>query len=191
MTDDATRATAARSRTFTWEDPLPAARAGARMDGLSYLRAILDGELPPPPIAQALGFELAEVEPGRVVFAMEPGEEHYNINAVVHGGVAATLCDSAIGCAAQSRLPAGTICTTLELKVNYIRALTAGTGRVTCEARTVHLGGRTAVAEARLTDAAGRLCAIATSTLLVMKVDPPPGRKSAGELDETRGEEGR
>src|SRR6185295_14670962 len=97
-----------RERTITWEDPLPAATSARGLSGLEYMRAIAAGDVPPPPIAVLMGFELVEVEEGRAVFAVTPQEFHYNPIGVVHGGLAATLLDSAMGCAVHSTLPAGT-----------------------------------------------------------------------------------
>lgn len=167
---------AARVRTITWDDPLATAEAGRRLSGLDFLRGVLRGELPPPPIAVLLNFALAEVEEGRVVFAGVPAEYHYNPIGVAHGGLAATLLDSAMGCAVHSTLPAGTGYTTLDITVNYVRALTRDTGEVRCEGRTIHVGGRTATAEGRLTDAAGRLYAHGTTTCLVFRPDAPERR---------------
>src|SRR5215212_11598474 len=125
--------TAVRERTVAWDDPLVGARAAPSMSGIEYLRAMLRGDYPPPPIAMTLGFTLDEVEEGRAVFGMVPAEYHYNPIGMVHGGVAATLLDSAMGCAVQSRLGAGTGYTTLEMKVNLLRAITVDTGPVRCE----------------------------------------------------------
>ena len=126
-----------------------------------------DGDLPAPPILSTVGFELDEVEEGRVVFALEPGEHHYNPIGSVHGGVYATVLDSATGCAVHSVLPAGVGYTSLDLNVKFLRGMTTGTGRVTCEGRVVQRGRRTALAEASLTDSQGRLLATATSTCLL------------------------
>ena len=115
-------AAAVRTRTVTWEDPLVFARAGATLAGIDYLRAVAQGKLPPPPIALLLGFDIEEVAEGRVVFTAATGEHQYNPIGVVHGGLAATLLDSAMGCAVHSRLPKGRGYTTLEIKVNYVRA---------------------------------------------------------------------
>lgn len=160
---------AARTRTFTWEDPLRGAAAGQAMAGLDYLRAMARGELPAPPIMAALGIEIDTVEEGRVAFAVEPAEYHYNPIGVVHGGLAATMFDSAMGCAVHSTLPAGVGYTTLELKVNYLRPLTRETGRVRCEGTIIHVGGRVATAEARLFDAAGALYGHATTTCMIFR----------------------
>ena len=166
MTDAA--AAPARTRTIEWDDPLVGARRGMEMSGIEYMRAILAGEIARPPIAWSLDFTLAEVEEGRAVFTLTPSEFHYNPIGVVHGGVAATLLDSAMGCAVHSLLPAGTGYTTLEMKVNLLRALTRDTGLVRAEATVLHAGSRTALAEARLVDERGRLLAHATSTCLIL-----------------------
>lgn len=160
---------AVRTRTITWQDPIPGAQAGARMAGLDYLRAMARGELPPPPMMATLGFAMGEVEEGRVVFYADPDEYHYNPIGVVHGGLAATMADSVMGCAVHSTLPAGAGYTTLEFKINFVRPLTRDTGRVFCEGRTIHVGGRVATAEAKLTDGEGRLYAHATTTCMVFR----------------------
>jgi uncharacterized protein (TIGR00369 family) len=162
---------AQRTLTVTWEDPMVAAEATRTMSGLEFLRAIAAGELPPPPIARLMGFELDSVEQGRVVFAATPAEYHYNPIGVVHGGLASTLLDSALGCAVQSALPAGTGYTTIELHVNFVRPLTTNTGRVRCEAEVIHVGRSMATAQARLVDAQGKLYAHATTTCMVFSPD--------------------
>ena len=166
--------TNARTRTFSWDDPRIGARAVPTMSGRDYLEAIGRGELPPPPIMSLMAMEAVEVAEGRMVFAVEPAEFHYNTIGSVHGGVAATLCDSAMGCAIHTLLPAGAGYTTLELKVNYIRPLTIETGRVICEGRVIHSGGRMATAEARLLGADGTLYAHATTTCMIFR--PPAAR---------------
>jgi uncharacterized protein (TIGR00369 family) len=120
-------------------------------------------------IGKTMGFKVVEIEEGRVVFAGTPGREVYNPIGAVHGGYAATLLDSACGCAVHSKLAADQAYTTLELKVSYHKGMTAETGEVRAEGRVIQMGRRAAFAEAKLTDAAGRLLASATSTLLVMR----------------------
>lgn len=161
--------TTARTRTFTWEDPRPPAEAARGLSGLEYLRKIVTGELPRPPISAMMNFGLAELEEGRAVFTVEPAEYHYNPIGVVHGGLAATLLDSAMGCAVHTMLPPGAGYTTLEIKVNYVRALTAETGEVRCEGQVIHVGGRTATAEGKVLDAEGKLYAHATTTCLIFR----------------------
>jgi uncharacterized protein (TIGR00369 family) len=162
---------ASRTRVITWEDPTVAVQTGKTISGIAYLRALQSGELPPPPIAVLMGMWITEVSEGRVVFAAEPSEYHYNPLGTVHGGVMATLLDSALGCAVQSMLPAATTFTTLELKVNYLRPITAKTGTVYCEGKIIHVGGRIATAEGRLTDAGGKLYAHGTTTCIILR--PP------------------
>jgi uncharacterized protein (TIGR00369 family) len=161
-----------RTRIVTWEDPLATAHAGAALSGIEFLRAVARGEIPAPPIALLLGFTLDEVEEGRVVFTAEPGEHHYNPIGVVHGGLAATLLDSAMGCAVHSRLPRGRGYTTLEIKVNYVRAIKRDSGRLRAEGQVVHVGGRVATAEGRLVDAGGELYAHATTTCMLLDARP-------------------
>jgi uncharacterized protein (TIGR00369 family) len=162
-----------RERTFSWADPAITASAARVSAGIDVLRAMAAGELPPPPIISTLGFDLESVEPGRVVFAAEPAEYHYNPIGSVHGGVYATLLDSATGCAVHSMLPAGVGYTSLDLTVKFLRAVTVDTGRVRCTGTVTHLGGRMALAEARLVDATDRLLATAVSSILLIR--PQPG----------------
>jgi len=117
-----------RSRTIAWKDPVESAKAGLTLSGLDYLRKMASGELPRPPIGILMDFSIVEVEKGKVTFAVQPAEFHYNPIGVVHGGLAATLCDSAMGCAVQTMLPAGTGYTTVDLSVTYLRPLTRETG---------------------------------------------------------------
>ena len=138
------------------------------MPGAAFLRAIAEGKLPPPPIANLMGFDIVEVGEGEVVFSVEPREFHDNPIGMVHGGLAATLLDSAMGCAVHSLLPEGRAYTTLELKVNFIRALRGDTGVVRAIGKVVHLGGKVATAEGRLVDSAGKLYAHATTTCLLL-----------------------
>jgi uncharacterized protein (TIGR00369 family) len=147
------------------------------MSGLDFLRAIMRGEVAGPPISALLGMEIDEVDEGRVVFGVEPREYLYNPAGVVHGGLAATLCDSAMTCAVAATLPAGVATTTVELKVNFVRPIVEATGRLRCEGQVIHAGGRIATAEARVTDAAGALYAHATTTCLIMR--PEKGGKGS------------
>jgi uncharacterized protein (TIGR00369 family) len=139
------------------------------MPGLDFLRAIRDGELPRAPIQDLMGFELVEVEEGRVAFRSTPGPQHYNPIGVVHGGFAATLLDSAMGASVHSTLPLGTGYSTLETKFNLVRAITADSGSVLAEGSVVHRGSRVATAEGRVVrEADGKLLAHGTSTCLVL-----------------------
>ena len=136
-------------------------------DGMSFLQAIVAGELPTPPITETLGFALVEVSEGRAVFAGVPEFKHYNPIGVVHGGYAATLLDSAVGCAVHSTLAKGEGYTTLELKLNLVRAITKETGQVLAEGRILHRGRSVATAEGYLRDEAGKLYAHATTTCMI------------------------
>lgn len=158
-----------RTRTITWEDPTLAAKAGRTMSGLDYLQAMQAGTIPPSPIALLMNMSIAEVDEGRIVFSAEPEEYHYNPIGTVHGGLAATLLDSAMACAIHTTLPAGTGYTTLEIKVNYLRPMTRQTGIVYCEGKVIHVGGRVATSEGRLTDATGKLYAHGTTTCMIMR----------------------
>jgi uncharacterized protein (TIGR00369 family) len=140
------------------------------LSGLEFMRGILDGRFPPPPIAAALKFELVEVEGGHAVFEGTPDFGFYNPIGSVHGGYAATLLDSCMGCAVHASLPAGQGYTTLEFKINYVRAITGDTGRVRAVGRVIHPGKRAATAEGSLYDAAGKLLAHATTTCLVFPI---------------------
>ncbi len=174
--------TSGRTLTVAWQDPMVGAKAAEGMSGLEFWRAMQKGEVPLPPICELVGFELAEVEEGRVVFECVPGEQHYNTIGVVHGGLACTLLDSAMGCALHTMLPAGTGYTTLELKTNLLRPIVADTGTLRCEGRPIHVGGRVALAEASLTDGSGILYAHATSTLMVFRPrnEAPKGNIEGG-----------
>jgi uncharacterized protein (TIGR00369 family) len=159
-----------RSRTYTWDDPMALRDAGAGLSGLEYLKAVFERRLPPPPIAATLDFTGAEVEEGRAVFVGQPAEFLYNPIGVVHGGFAMTILDSAMGCAIHSTLAAGEGYTSLETSVNFVRPITLETGRMRCEGKVVHRGGRVATAEGRLVaESTGKLLAHGTTTCLVMK----------------------
>ncbi len=140
----------------------------AGLSGLEALQLIAAGELPPPPIAETLGFGPIEVEEGRATFTIEPAEFHYNPIGVVHGGLALALLDSAMGCALHSTLAAGVAYTTLEVKANFVRPLTSSTGLVRCTGTIVHAGRKVATAEGRIVDGDGKLYAHGTSTLLIL-----------------------
>jgi uncharacterized protein (TIGR00369 family) len=157
-----------RSRTIVWEDPRPILERARGLSGLEFLQKIVRGELPGPPISALMDFSLAEISPGRAVFVGNPAEFHYNPIGVVHGGLAATLLDSAMGCAIHSMLAAGVRYTTLEIKVNFVRALTAETGPVRCEAKVIHMGRATGTAEGQLHDRNGKLYAHGTTTCIVL-----------------------
>lgn len=136
-------------------------------DGLAFLKAIIAGTLPDPPFSELMGFHLAEAEQGRAAFEGLPEFRHYNPIGSVHGGFAATLLDSALGCAIFSTLAKGDTWTTLELKLNFVRAMTKDTGPVRAEGRVIHRGRTVATSEGDLKDRAGKLYAHATTTCMI------------------------
>ncbi len=158
-----------RTRTITWEDPLQTAKAMHGVSGIEFLRAIAEGRLPQPPIGRTMGYRLAEVGEGWARFEIEPGEHLYNPIGMVHGGVASTLLDSAMACAIQSTLPAGTVYTTIELKINLIRAIQANSGKLIAEGRIINVGRKIGVADGTLKDSAGKLYAHGTTTCLILQ----------------------
>jgi uncharacterized protein (TIGR00369 family) len=143
------------------------------LSGIDYFRKMLAGDLPSPPMLELFDIRLVEVEPGRVVFTATAEERFYNGTGVAHGGFAATLLDTALGCAINATMPPGRRFTTLELKINLTRPLTKEAGLLRCEASVVHVGGRTATSEGRIVDRNGKLYAHGTTTCIV--VEPPRG----------------
>ena len=142
----------------------------ASMSGLDFVRAIFDGKFPAPPIMQTVEPYDQTAEAGHVVFHSVPGFRHYNPIGSVHGGYAAILLDSAMGLAVHTALPAGSGYTTLEFKISFIKGMTEDSGPVRSEGKTLSVGRRAATAEARITDAKGRLLAHATTTCLVFEI---------------------
>lgn len=140
------------------------------MDGMTLFKEIMAGRLPAPPISRTLGMSLLEVELGRVVFGYEPVLDHYNPLGSVHGGIAATLLDSVMGCCIHTTLKAGSGYTTVEIKVNYIRAMTHKTGPVRAEGKVINVGSRIATSEGRLIDGSGKLLAHGTTTCLIFPI---------------------
>jgi len=158
-----------RTRTFTWQDPMGVATLARERSGMELLQAVIDGTVGPPPIADLLGMTFVEVGEGRAVFAVEPAEWMYNPIGSVHGGIAATLLDSCMGCAIHSTLPAGVGYATSDLQIRYSRGITLQTGRIVAEGTVVHAGRRLATAEGRLTEAAtGKLLAHATTGCMLI-----------------------
>ena len=156
-----------RSTVVTWSDTAEALAALPQLDGLDFLKRMMAGELPPAPIAGHMRMELVEAEPGTVTFRCHPDESHYNPIGMVHGGLVCTLLDSALGCAAQTTLPAGTGYTSIELKVSYLRPVSSDSGPLTCTGRVTKPGRRVTFAEGEVVDKDGRTVATASGTLLV------------------------
>ena len=137
-----------RRRTVLWEDPHQLAASAEGRSGLDFLRAVATGQLPPAPFFDVVGIRLVEVDEGRVVFESEIGEHQYNLIGSVHGGFAASIIDSATGCAVYSTIGVGDRWTTLDLGVDYLRPLDVDTGLVRCEAQVVTVGRRIGIADA-------------------------------------------
>ncbi|HEX8494962.1 MAG TPA: PaaI family thioesterase [Pyrinomonadaceae bacterium] len=142
----------------------------SHLSGLEYMRKLAGGELPQSGMAQLMGFRLVEVSEGYAVVIVEPTERHYNGIGIAHGGLAATLLDSATGCAINTMMPAGRIFTTLEMKVNYVRPIRGEAGAVRCEARVIHAGSRVATAEGRVLGEDGKLYAHGTATCMLFEI---------------------
>jgi uncharacterized protein (TIGR00369 family) len=159
-----------RAKTVTWDDPMAIAAAGRGEVGLDFLRRMVAGELPPPPIANLLGMSLVSVSPGQAVFTLVPDESMYNPIGAVHGGVVCTLLDSALGCALHTTLPAGKGYTSVEIKVSYLKGVRPSSGPLTATGRVVRAGSRVGFTEGEVLDASGAVVATATSTLLVFDV---------------------
>lgn len=156
-----------RSKTITWHEPGPSTAKGLTMAGLDYLQAMADGHLPPPPISGLMEFAIADAQNGRVVFTCRPDESAYNPIGAIHGGLICTLLDSVTGCAVHSTLPAGKGYTSIEIKVNYLKAVRLSSGLLTAVGTVVKSGSRVGFSEGVVTDGSGAIVATATSTLLV------------------------
>jgi uncharacterized protein (TIGR00369 family) len=160
-----------RTRTYTWSDTSVTLAALPGMSGIELLSAIGRGELPLPPVLRTLGMEPVDVGEGWIRFGMVPHEMHYNPIGTVHGGVLATMLDSAAGCAVHSVLPAGMGYTSMDLTTKYLRPVTVATGRIIATGTVLSRGSRTALAEARLTDSQDHLLAHATSSCLIFSIE--------------------
>jgi uncharacterized protein (TIGR00369 family) len=157
-----------QSRTVTWATPGQADLTKLlELDGLGQLTAIRNGDLPHPPIMDTLGVTDLRAERGRVVVEMPAAEFHYNPLGGVHGGVISTLLDTAAACAVHSTLAVGEFYTSVDLTVKFLRPVTVDSGLLTCEGTVIQRGRRTALAQAQLTDEAGKLVAHATSTCMI------------------------
>ena len=156
-----------RKREFEWQEPIVDRAQIASMSGLEYLRSLIHSGRGVP-IGALMDFKLVKVETGVALFSGMPAEYHYNPIGVVHGGFAAALLDSALGCSVHTTLKPGFAYTTLELKVNFVRAMRISTGLVTCEGKIIYVGSRIATAEAKIIDAGGKLYAHGSTTCLIM-----------------------
>ncbi len=153
-----------RERTIGWQAPGPVAKATIGLSGMDTMQAIRDGRLPPPPLAMLIGFNMAIVEPGRIVMELEPREDLENTIGLLHGATAAALLDTAMGCAVSTRLAAGQGSVTLDLKLTYLRPLSVRSGTVSAEGKLIKLGRQTSYTEGFVRDGKGDLAVHATAT---------------------------
>ncbi|CCQ44613.1 uncharacterized 1 domain protein [Pseudarthrobacter siccitolerans] len=158
---------AERTETFSWVDPRVGLEHLPRLSGFEYLCGMRDGSIPRPPMASLMNLALTAVETGRVEFECRPGEAHYNPLGVVHGGLACTLLDTVVGCAAHSTLPLGFGYTSIDLSVSYLRPITLKHTVLRAEGTVVKQGQRVIFAEGRIAGPGGELLATATSSLLI------------------------
>lgn len=156
------------THTFSWRDHALTMAAARNLSGREYLEELREGAIPPPPFVAALGFRIEEIHDGRVIFSFAPQEFMLNGIGLVHGGVAASILDTAVGCACVTVVPHEKIAVTLDLAVRYFKPLTMRSGTARCEGTVLNSGRTTVTAEGRLFDASGRLCAHATSTLALV-----------------------
>ena len=165
-----------RTRELTWFDPMQIAAQAPLMSGLEFLTRMREGVIPPPPIAAHFGLDIDVVEEGRVTFTCAPDESGFNPIGTIHGGVLCTLLDTVCGCAMQSVLPQGKGYTSVEIKVNYVKAVRGNSGPLTAEGTVVKAGSRVGFTEAVVRDATGAVVATASSTLLVFDLPPAAAR---------------
>lgn len=160
-----------RETTVSWTDPAQGLSILPTMDGIDFLRKMASGEVPGAPIGAHIGMQIAEVDEGTVTFHCHPDESHYNPIGMVHGGLVCTLLDSALGCAVHTTLPKGTGYTSIEIKVNYLRPVTADSGPLVCTGRVTKSGRRVAFAEGEVLDNKGKTVATASGSLLIFPLE--------------------
>ncbi|MEM7334721.1 MAG: PaaI family thioesterase [Chloroflexota bacterium] len=159
-----------RSRIVSWEDPTEGAKKGLQLSGLAYMQAIASGEIAPPPVGKLMQMDFEEFGEGWSLFSLTPDESLYNPIGTVHGGPIATVLDSALACCVHTTLPQGTAYTTLEIKINYVRPVTAQSGKLFCKGVVIHRGRRIATSEAHLRDENGKLYAHGTSSCMIFPI---------------------
>ncbi len=160
---------ATRSLTISW-DASTNRQTVQHMSGREYIEATMSGKIQASPMSRLMGFVTTEIGDGSIVVECMPGEQHYNVLGSTHGGLASTLLDTCMGGAVQVTMPAGYGAATLELKINYVRAITVETGKLRCEGRVIHPGKRIATADGRITDASGRLYAHGSTTMMIFPI---------------------
>jgi uncharacterized protein (TIGR00369 family) len=159
-----------QSRVITWRDPMATQAAAASMSGLSYWRAVAEGHLPPPPIGELMQMRVVAVENGGITFSCTPDASMYNPLGIVHGGAVCTLLDTVAACALHTTLPQGVAYTSVEIKISYLKAVTVASGPLTAVGSVVKAGSRIGFAEGEVTDAAGKVVATASTTLLIFEL---------------------
>ncbi|MGF6432626.1 MULTISPECIES: PaaI family thioesterase [Bradyrhizobium] len=167
-----------RVRLVEWQAPGPVAKAALPMSGIEAMRAIRDGRLPPPPMAKLIGFRMAVVDEGRIVMELEPHESLENTIGLLHGATAAALLDTAMGCAISTMLPAGQTSVTLDLKLTYLRPLSARSGTISAEGKVIKLGRQTSYTEGFVRDGRGNLAVHATATFSMLGGEPKMADKA-------------
>jgi uncharacterized protein (TIGR00369 family) len=173
MTIDAFDPSHTRTRTLDWQDPVATRAQGAGRSGLEIMRAMRDGELPPPPMARLLGFDCVTAEDGEIVMALVPGPSLENTSGLLHGGVAATLLDTAMGAAAHTVCPPGSMTVTQDLTITYLRKLTLASGTIRATGRVLNRGRKTIYVTGEVHDGAGALAAHAVGNFAVLTPGAP------------------
>lgn len=158
-----------RTRTFSWEDPNKTLEEAKKLNGYEFLMQVLEGNLPMAPIQETISSRVVSVEKGQVIFELKGEEFHYNPIGSVHGGIISTVLDSAIGCSLLSTLEIGESFTSLDLKVNFLRRITADTPPLTTKTKIIHKGRTTAYLECELLDEEGKLYAHAVSNCMIFR----------------------
>ena len=158
-----------KTKTFNYGDSFEAIKLSKDLSGLDYLKGMQNGEIPEAAAVSALEISIHEIDFGKANFEFTPQDFHYNAVGTVHGGVISTILDTAMGCTLMSTLTKEFTFTTLELKVNFIKAVTQNTGKMKDIKKIIHAGRTTAMTEASLIDESGKVYAHATSTCLIMK----------------------
>jgi len=158
-----------RTKAVSWYDPMISANAAVTLPGREFLQAIVDGRLPPPPIADLVGATLHSVGDGEAVFRCTPDESTYNPGGIVHGGLLCMLLDSACGCAVQSALPSGVAISSIEIKVSFLSALRSDSGELEIAGKALRVGRQVAFAEAHARNGDGKLVGHATSSIALLR----------------------
>jgi len=141
---------------------------------LDVFRAMVAGDVEPPPVAKLVGFAMTDVEPGRAVFEMDVGPQHSSPLGTVHGGIVCDLVDAAMGCSHASLLDEGETFTTLELKINFMKPIWQG--HLVAEGKVIKAGRTIGLVEGRVTDESGSLVAYATATCMTLRGEAARGR---------------